>query len=113
MKSKISCENVPPWYEQLIRFDESKKEIAAKLALDKIKKAKPDAYKFITANKMKLVGFMPNVAYNMPDDSKDALDVTFIHDFSQYTLLYWCEDGGFAFFINASLKFDDDMGFTY
>ncbi len=112
-ENEVSCINQPLWYKQMFKLDESKRLNMQKLALDLIKKAKPDGYEFITKNKCKLIGFMPNVVYTMPDDSKGALQVNFVHEFSQYTLVYWCEPGGFSFFINASLKFDDEMGFTY
>lgn len=110
----VSTDVHPPWYAQLIRLDESKHEAAVKTALDKIKKSKPDAFKFIEDNKCELIGFIPNVSYAMPNNSEDSLGVTFVHDFSQSTLLYWCKGGGFAFFINASLKYNDGVrGLTY
>ena len=113
MSEQITCENQPSWYKQLFKFDASKREAAHEFALKKIKEAKPEAYDFIQKFGCKLVGFMPNVVYTCPDDSRGIMDYNFVHDFSQYTLLYWCENGGFGFFINASLKFDDEMGFTY
>lgn len=113
MSDKVSCDNQPLWYKQLFKMDESKRIAAAKVALELIKKSKPDTYEFILKFGCKLIGFMPNVVYTMPDDSKGFLEINFVHKFSQYTLVYWCESGGFAMFVNASLKFDDNMGFTY
>jgi hypothetical protein len=113
VEEKVSCADQPLWYKQMFKVDESKRVAMQKAAITLIKQSKPEAYEFISKFKCKLVGFMPNVVYTMPDDSKGALQVNFVHKFSQYTLVYWCEQGGFAFFINASLKFDDEMGFTY
>lgn len=112
---KISCEDKPPWYTQLLEMDEAKRIKAGELALEKLKKSKPDTYKFIVENKMELVGFMPNVEYTLPNDKEKALDITYLHDFSQYTLLYWCSKGGFALFVNASLKYNAGglRGFIY
>jgi hypothetical protein len=112
---KVSCEHQPPWYNQLIRMDEKTRLKAAESALEKIKKAKPDTYEFLKKFDMELVGFMPNVAYTMPDDSEDALNVTYVHDFSQSTLLYWCKKGGFGIFVNASLDYNAKglRGFIY
>lgn len=98
-----------------MRMDEDRRKIAVSLALAKLKKAKPDVYEFITKGKCKLVGFIPNVEYTMPDDREKSLDITYLHDFSQGTLLYWSEEGKFGFFVNASLKYDSNglKGFTY
>lgn len=115
MGAKISCEHKPPWYDQLLQMDEDKRIAAHKLALENLKKSKPDTYKFILENKLEFVGFMPNIEYTLPDDREKSLDITYIHDFSQYTLLYWCKQGRFALFVNASLKYNADglRGFTY
>jgi hypothetical protein len=111
----VSCENHPPWYEQVMRLEPSKRDEVSAKALEKIKEAKPEAFNFIQKFGCKLVGFIPNVAYTMPNDQEQNSDVTFIHDFSQTTLLYWCSDGGFAFFVNASLKYNANglRGFIY
>lgn len=106
MSKEISCENFPPWYVQLLKLDEPKRKRAVEMALAHVKEAKPDAYEFIKKFDCKLIGFIPNVVYSMPDDSEDSLDVTFVHDFSKYTLLYWCEQGEFALFINSTLAFN-------
>lgn len=106
MSEKVSCENLPPWYIQLMKMDESKRKKAAALALEHVREAKPEAYKFLEQFGCKLIGLIPNVSYTMPDDSEDSLDVTFVHDFSKYTLLYWCEQGGFALFINSTLAYN-------
>lgn len=115
MGKVISCESKPPWYEQLIKMSEKKRRYAVDLAMAKIKEAKPDTYEFIQNFNCELVGFIPNVQYTRPDDDEKSLDITYIHDFSQYTLLFWCEKGGFSFFVNASLKYNDGglLGFTY
>lgn len=107
-KEKISCENFPPWYTQLLKMDESKRKKAVEMALSHVKEAKPDAYEFIKNYNCKLIGFIPNVMYSMPDDSEDSLSATFVHDFSKYTLLYWCEEGQFALFINSTIAFNKD-----
>lgn len=114
-EEKISCEVVPPWFKQLTELDEPFRKNAVAQALARIKESKPDAYKFITENRCELVGFIPNVVYTMPHDEEDNLDVKYLHDFSQYTLLYWCKQAGFGFFINASLKYNAGglRGFTY
>jgi hypothetical protein len=110
----ISCENTPPWYDQLIKLDEAKRKQAYEQAMKRILQAKPDTYEFINKMRCELIGFMPNVSYTMPNDNENSLDVTYIHDFSQYTPLFWCKQGGFAFFVNASLKYNDGVkGFTY
>lgn len=106
MAEKVSCENLPPWYVQLMKMDESKRQRAAQTALEQVREAKPEAYQFIKNFNCKLIGLIPNVAYTMPDNSEDALDVTYVHDFSKYTLLFWCEQGGFALFINSTLAYN-------
>jgi hypothetical protein len=109
----ISCENQPPWYSQLLQMDESKRIAAVKAALDRIKRAKPECAKFIEDFGCELVGFIPNVQYTMPDAQEQSLEITFVHDFSQGTLLYWCKQGGFGFFVNAGLDYNAEglMGF--
>jgi hypothetical protein len=112
---KISCENQPKWYKQLLKMDEETRKRAVEFTLSKIKEAKPDAYKFIEQFNLELVGFMPNLSYTMPDDGEGNLAVTFVHDYSQYTLLFWCKQGGFGMFINPSLNYNANglMGFIY
>lgn len=112
---KVSADNQGPWFKQLIKMDERTRLSAAAEVLKLIKEAKPEAYEFIMKFDLELVGFMPNVSYTMKDNREDSLDVTFVHDFSQKTLLYWCKQGGFGVFINPSLKYNhgDLLGFIY
>ncbi len=112
-RDRISCELHSLWYKQLFRVSEDKRKELHALALEKIKEAKPDAFEFINKNGCKLVGFMPNVTYTMPDDSDGEMQTNYLHDFSQVTLVYWCEGGGFAFFINASLSWTPRHGFKF
>lgn len=112
-KENISCDNMPPWYLQLIRLDEDKHQETVANTLEKIKQAKPDVHKFIVKNNMELIGFIPNIQYAMANDSEGYLGVTFVHDFSQYTLLYWC-DAGFGLFVNPSVSYNDGVrGLSY
>jgi len=112
-KEKVSCENQPLWYKQLFKLPESKRIEIQKKALELIKEGKPDAYEFITKFKCKVMGFAPNLTYTKPDNSEGYLDVNFVHPFSQPTLLFWCENGGFAFYINVSLGVNSDGMFIY
>lgn len=100
---RISSDNHPLWYKQLINLNAEKRQKAIDNAMDRIKRAKPEAYKFIEQFKCELVGITPNISYSMPDENEQDLRVTFIHDYSQTTLLFWCKQGGFGFFINAAL----------
>jgi hypothetical protein len=113
--AKVSADNHPPWFTQLLKMDEDTRIKSYQKSLQRIKEAKPDAYEFITKFRLEFVGFMPNLAYSMPNDSEDSLKVTFVHEFSQNTLLFWCNQGQFAVFINPSLKYNDGnlRGFTY
>lgn len=110
---RVSCENQPSWYKQLFDMPEEKRKRAEESALERIKRSKPETYEFIRNFKCKLVGFIPNVTYTAVDSSRVDTKFNFVHDFSQTTLLYWCEQGGFSFFVNSSLQFTDDMGFIY
>lgn len=112
-EEKVSCENQPPWYTQLIRLDEKKHQAAVKKALEHVKEAKPEVYEFIVQNKMELIGVIPNISYAMCNNSEGYLGVTFVHDFSQVTLLYWCQ-AGFCIVVNPSLDYNNGVrGLTY
>lgn len=113
MSEKVSCENQPLWYQQLFKLSEEKRIANHKKALELIKDGKPDAYEFITKFKCKFMGFIPNVTYTKPDDRQGYFDINFVHKFSQPTLVYWCESGGFALFINVSLGVNEEGMFIY
>ena len=115
MGEKISCEKKPPWYNQLIQMDEKARVRAVEVAMAKLKKSKPETYEFIKKEKCELVGFVPNIEDTLPNNEENALDVTYLHDFSQYTMLFWCPAGGFGFFVNASLEYNARglRGFAY
>lgn len=109
----VSANNQPSWYKQLFDMPEEKRIEQFAKVMELLKEAKPDAYEFIKKFQARHVGFIPNIVYTMPDDSRGFLQVNFVHEFSQSTLLFWNKEGGMGFFINPSLNFDDEMGFTY
>lgn len=99
----------PPWYSQLVKLPESKREDIYKKSMLQLKNHKPGIYKFITECKCKLVGFMPSVGYTLKKKSDGELDVTFIHAFELPTLLFWHPEGEFGFFVNVNLKYNDTI----
>lgn len=105
-RNPISADEVPPWFRQLIHMDEKHRQKAVDSALKKLKEAKPDAYAFIKDNDCELIGFIPNISYTLPFNEDGNLDVKYLHDFSQYTLLYWCKQAKFAFLVNASMDYN-------
>lgn len=100
----------PLWYKQFSELDEKKRKKFAELALKRVKAAKPEAYEFIQKFRCELVGISPNISYALiKDEGPDSLSVTWVHGFSMPTLLYWCKQGGFGFFVNANLDYNDTV----
>lgn len=97
------------WYQQLLKLGEKKRREIAEKALERIKASKPDAHEFIRKFGCELVGICPQIDYTLIFEKDGELDVTFQHPFSMPTLLYWCESGGFGFFINANLAYNDTV----
>ena len=98
-----------PWFEQLLKLDERKRRALKDKALELIQKSKPEAYDFIRKFKCELVGFCPRVEYTMVEDRMNDIDITWIHPFSIPTLLYWCKQGQFGFFVNANLSYNESV----
>lgn len=98
-----------PWYKQVLQLPEKKRLEISEIALRRVKEAKPEAYNFIKKFNCHLVGLCPSIDYTLLKKSDGDLDVTFIHAFSMPTLLYWCADGGFGFFVNANLDYNDTV----
>lgn len=98
------------WFDQALKLDSPKRIKMVRSAMNKIKQNKPDTYEFIRKFECTLVGIMPRVEYALSgQEGKDDLNVTWIHSFSQPTLVFWCEKGGFGFFVNSVLGYDDSI----
>lgn len=98
------------WYDQALKLDDKKRLAQVRMAMRQIKQSKPDTYEFIQKFNCKIVGIIPRVEYALTgQDGKQDLNVTWIHSFSQPTLLFWCEKGGFGFFVNAVLDYDNTI----
>ena len=100
---------IPPWYDQMLKLDSRQREQIRRIALERIKQSKPETYEFIKKFSCELVGFSPRVEYTLLKDSDGEIDVTWVHAYSMPTLVYWCEDGGFHFSVNANLKYNDTV----
>lgn len=98
-----------PWYEQFLKLSEKKREEICKTALKRIQESKPETYQFIKKYGCELVGICPSISYCLLDKSQGDTDVTYIHSFSMPTLLYWCSEGQFGFFVNANLDYNDTV----
>jgi hypothetical protein len=99
----------PPWYEQFMRLSDDKKKVIVERALEQIKEAKPEVYKFIKQFKCRLVGVQPNVQYALASSKEGNAEVTWVHAFSLPTLQFFCPEGKFGFFVNANLDHDDTV----
>jgi hypothetical protein len=56
------------------------------------------------------VGVTPRIVYTLADSSDgESLDVSWIHSFSMTTLLFWCDQGQFGFFVNPNLDFNETV----
>lgn len=98
------------WFDQLMKFDEKKRLAIVRSAMTKLKSAKPEMYDFIKKFNCQLVGISPRVEYTLSGkEGSEDLEVTWIHSFSQPTLLFWCKAGGFGLFVNSVLDFDDSV----
>jgi hypothetical protein len=97
------------WYQQFVNLPEKKRKEIAEKAMMKIQDAKPDTYQFIKKFKCELVGVSPRIEYSLVDRREGDLEGTWIHSFSLPTLLFWCPDGKFSFFVNANLDFNDTV----
>lgn len=100
---------LPPWYVQMIELEDDVRSVMQARALSWIKETKPKAHDFIKKFDCEFVGFIPQISYTLPTSDEGESDVTWIHSFSIPTLLFWCRDGGFGFFINANLDYDDTV----
>lgn len=100
---------VAPWYAQLLKLDARKRKAVVDTALKRIKESKPEAFEFIRKFDCELVGITPGVEYTLVSDAQGELEVTFVHPYSMPTLLYWCKQGGFGFFVNANLEYNDTV----
>lgn len=99
----------PPWYTQFLKLPEKKRLEMVNRALEKVKAEKPETYSFIDKFSCELVGVTPRIEYALCKSSEGDLDVTWVHGYALVTLLYWCADGGFGFFVNANLEFNDTV----
>lgn len=104
-------DEMPLWYAQMKQLSASKRAELTQRVLARIKKSKPEAYQFLKSMRCPLVGFMPSVQYTLatPDARGTDLQVDWIHALGSTTLLFWCKQGGFGFFINENLNYDDTV----
>jgi len=100
---------LPPWYDQFLKLDESQREDVMKRAMDMIKKAKPETYRFIQKFDCELAGISPRVEYAVLKNEEGDMSVTYVHAYSMPTLLFWCPAGEFHFSVNANLKYNDTV----
>lgn len=100
---------LPPWYQQFLKIDEKKRKLIAERALSRIKVEKPKTFTFIKKLRCELVGVCPRVEYAVLNKHEGDLDATYIHAFSGPTLVYWCEEGSFAFVVNVNLAYNDTV----
>jgi hypothetical protein len=98
-----------PWFDQFLKLSDSKRRQIIDRLKGQIKAKKPEAYNFIKNTDAKLVGVMPQVSYALRDSKENDGDITWVHGFSMCTLLFWCEKGGFGFFINPNLDYNDTV----
>lgn len=106
---EINPKEYPLWYKQLFSLDEKKRKQTVSKIMDTIKESKPEAYEFIKRMNCKLVGVQPKIEYSLVSSNEGELNCTWIHGFSMVTLLFWCEEGQFGFFINPILNYDDSV----
>lgn len=98
------------WFDQALKLDDVNRLKIIRVAMTRIRKAKPETYEFIKSFNCKLVGIIPRVEYSLTGkEGKRDLEYTWIHSFSQPTLLFWCEKGGFGFFVNSVLDYDNSI----
>lgn len=100
---------LPSWYKQFIDLPEDVRKKVIRKAWDYLKEAKPDTYEFLKAQRCRMVGVIPQVAYALCKEDEGDIDVTYIHSFSIPTLLFWHPAGEFAIMVNANLKYDDTV----
>lgn len=106
---EIDPTSYPLWYQQLFSFDDKKRKQIIVSLLKSIEEAKPEAFEFIKKNECKLVGLMPRVEYALMSSKEGDTGCTWIHAFSQYTFVFWCENGGFGLFINPVIEYNDSV----
>lgn len=106
---KTPPEDLAPWFKQFLKLDTKKREAFAQKVMDRLYSEKKEAYEFIRKFNCELVGISPRIVYTLVDAPDGELDVTWIHSFSMPTLLFWCKQGGFGFFVNPNLNYDDTV----
>lgn len=104
-----SPEDYPLWYDQFAKLPEKAKKDIAHTALKRIASTKPEMADFIRKMRCELVGLCPRIEYILADEREGETDVTWVHGFSIPTLLYWCKEGKFGFFVNANLDYNDTV----
>jgi hypothetical protein len=66
------------------------------------------AYKFITSNKVELIGVVPNINYiRVQSRVKEDLDALWDHHFSVPTLLYRIKDSPFLLLANPNVEYNN------
>ena len=99
----------PDWYKQYLDLGEKDRKEILRIALNRVKKAKPDTYNFIKKFKCELIGITPRTEYSLVSERDGEVSVTFVHAYSMPTLMFWCPAGQFHFSINANLKYNDTV----
>jgi len=99
----------PPWYNQMMKLSNAKRQEMVAIAMKRLKVNKPDTFDFIKSSKCKLVGIAPAIEYSLSDKKEGEIDVTFVHGFSIPTLVFWHPEGKFAIVVNANLEYDDTV----
>jgi hypothetical protein len=100
----------PDWHWQLLSLPEKNRQKIISRIMNNLKEAKPDCYEFIKKFSCQVVGIQPRVEYVLGDESNGGdMNVTYVHTFSMPTILFWCPEGGFGFFVNPNLMYDDSV----
>lgn len=109
IKEAPPAEALPLWYEQFLKLPDSKRKQIIDKVLNFIKERNKAGYDFIKNTKSELVGVSPRIVYTLASEKEGDLDISWIHAFSMATLLFWCEQGKFGFFINPVLRYNDTV----
>lgn len=108
-EKKLDPTEYPLWYKQLFSLDGITRKRIVKSVLSQVKDASPETFKFLEEQDAKLVGVIPRVEYSLMDSKEGELGITWVHGFSQYTFLFWCEYLKIAVITNPVLEYDDSV----
>ena len=97
------------WFKQFLLLSEEKRRKIKDKVLSSLKEYKPNTYKFILKFKCELVGLCPKIEYALLNSNEGEINCTWIHHFSGPTMLFWCDEGEFGFFVNPNLSYNDSI----